>query len=187
MLGILASRAVKSRRRLPEDKYLEFVWRPNVAARRDPEWLDYVNLSIETINGQFFDIASGNWHRGMDGFWCVVAFDPAIMTHPDVHFATTNWLCTVGVRRAPGRAGLEALYVPRVHQYSDRYVERTPQHSAARPTCPQAEVLYPGELSTNYIQRIYVQNDDAAATIEAQCEAVGHSPVEVLVRPDALR
>ena len=49
-LGVLAAGAVKSRCRLPADKYLEHVYRPNSDIRKDRLWLDYVNLSIERIN-----------------------------------------------------------------------------------------------------------------------------------------
>ena len=49
-VGILASNAVKSRLRLPNDKYIERVYRLNASVRKDELWLDYVNLSIERIN-----------------------------------------------------------------------------------------------------------------------------------------
>ena len=60
-LGVLATGAVMSRKRLPEEKYLEHVYRPNSAIRKDQEWLDYVNLSITRINDWMFD-TSVCWH-----------------------------------------------------------------------------------------------------------------------------
>ena len=54
-VGILASKAVKIRCRLPKNQYLKHVYRPNAAFRKDRDWLDYVNLSIERINDWMFD------------------------------------------------------------------------------------------------------------------------------------
>src|SRR5437899_1547768 len=75
LVGILASRAVKPRKRLSTDKYLEHIYKPNCENRiRDSAWHDYVNLSIETINAHLFGISSGNWHRDLDGWWCILSF-----------------------------------------------------------------------------------------------------------------
>lgn len=60
-VGVLASRAVMSRKRLPEEEYLEHVYRPNSAIRKDQAWLDYVNLSITRINDWMFG-TSVRWH-----------------------------------------------------------------------------------------------------------------------------
>ena len=61
LTGVLAAKAVKSRARLPTDKYLEHVYQPNSAIRKDRAWLDYVNLSISRINDWMFD-SSTSWH-----------------------------------------------------------------------------------------------------------------------------
>jgi hypothetical protein len=42
-------------------------------------------------------------------------------------------------------------------------------------------VLYPGEVSTDYLQRIYVSDLLSRRTIRAQCEAVGHPDIEIVV------
>ena len=60
-VGVLASGVLKSRARLPSDQYLEHVYRPNAAFRKDHAWLDYVNLSIQRINDWMFD-TSTRWH-----------------------------------------------------------------------------------------------------------------------------
>src|ERR1700694_4667317 len=70
-VGILASKTLKSRRRLPRDQYLERVYRPNALNRsRDAAWLDYVSLSISRINDWMFD-TSERWHIADRVSWVV--------------------------------------------------------------------------------------------------------------------
>lgn len=182
VLGILASRALKSRERLPEDKYIEHVWVPACAARYDTEWLDYVNLSVSDINSALYRIAEGKWHAGLY-WWGVLSFVPEILDHAGVHFATTNNMYP-SVERGTGVEGFEALFAPQVAGRYGALHTRGPEHAPHRPTDPQAEVLYPGELSTEYLQRIYVSDTEARATIRAQCEAVEHADVDIEVKPD---
>jgi hypothetical protein len=181
VLGVLASRALKSRQRLPQDKYLEHIWIAACAVRYDTDWLDYVNLSVSDINSALYAIAAGKWHAG-EFWWGVLSFSPEILDHEGVHFATTNNRYPAA-RRGTGVEGFEALFADRVAgRYSGIRVRRE-GHPTHRPTDPQAEVLYPGELSTEYLQRIYVSDTEARATIRAQCEAVGHRDVVVEVKP----
>src|SRR5690349_15550012 len=84
LTGILASRAVKARRDLTSDKYLEHVYSPNCAVRRDQAWLGYVNLSIGRINARLWDISANKWHSNKDSWWCILVFDPIVLTHPGV-------------------------------------------------------------------------------------------------------
>ena len=77
LTGVLASKAVKSRSRLPTDKYLEHVYQPNSAIRKDRAWLDYVNLSITRINDWMFD-SSASWHVLEDNPW---VFLPSILSY----------------------------------------------------------------------------------------------------------
>src|SRR6266511_5391085 len=79
LLGILYSRLVLPRRRLPRNKLVEHVYMVNAEVRYDPEWTDYVNLSIAQINTRFFDIASRKWHRDKDLWWCILSFSPVIL------------------------------------------------------------------------------------------------------------
>jgi hypothetical protein len=182
VLGVLASRAVKSRQRLPEDKYIEHVWVPACAVRYDTDWLGYVNLSISDINSALYRIAEGKWHAGLY-WWGVLSFSPEILDHDGVHFATTNNMYPA-VRRGTGIDGFEALFADRVAgRYGVSHV-RGPEHPAHQPTDPQAEVLYPGELDTDFLQRIYVSGNEARATIRAYCDAVGHRHVDVEIDPD---
>lgn len=182
VLGILASGAVKSRARLPEEKYLEHIWVAACAVRYDNDWLDYVNLSVSDINSALFTIASGKWHAG-EYWWGVLSFDPEVLDHDGVHFATTNNRYP-SAKRGTGVKGFEALFAERVAGRYGSIRTRSPDQPSSRPTDPQAEVLYPAELPTDYLQRIYVADVISRATVLAQCEAVGHREFDVEVRPD---
>jgi hypothetical protein len=183
VLGVLASGALKSRTRLPEDTYLEHVWVAACAVRYDTDWLDYVNLSISDINSALYTIAAGKWHAGAY-WWGVLSFSPEILDHEDVHFSTTNNMYP-SVKRGSGVDGFEALFADRVAGRYGAVRDRSDSHPRSRPTDSQAEVLYPGELSTDYLQRIYVADVTSRATIRAQCEAVGHRDVDLEVTADA--
>lgn len=180
LLGILHTRFLKSRKRLPVDKQLEYIFKPNAIWRKDTQWLDYINLSISRINAQFFEISSNKWHRERDIWWCVLSFDPVIITHEGVYFATTNNMYT-SVKRGQGVEGLEALFAARLIQYSDKVVRRDPEQPLCYTTCSQAEVLYPGELSTEFLKKIYVNKSEHHDEICGQCSGVGHPTVEVIV------
>ena len=77
LVGMLASEAVLSRRRLPRDKYLKNIAFPNAKFRpeesgmfdKSRDWLDYVNLSISRINGPFYDVSAKKWHSAEDVWW----------------------------------------------------------------------------------------------------------------------
>ena len=182
--GILATGDVKSRKLLPKEKYLEYVYMYNCKERhRDTIWHDYVNLSLTTVNKKLFGISSGNWHAAMDGWWCILSFSPEILTHDGVIFTTTNNIYT-GVKRDTGPRGLEKLFSPRIIQWSNNIVRRNPNIPTNQPTCQQAEVLYPQELSIQYLQRIYVEADDHASAIESQFDVLNIPEYECLVEPD---
>ncbi len=181
LTGILASRTVLSRDRLPSEKYVEHVFRPNAKFRKDTRWLDYVNLSITKINAEFLG-TSERWalNAAEDVWWCVLAFDPAIMTHDGVYFATSNNIYT-GTCHGTGAAGLQGLFEPRVRQYLDRYAVRTADHLPSLPTCRQAEVLYPVAVSTEFLRTIYAIRDEHADVAAAIADTVGHAAVPVEV------
>lgn len=153
-VGILAAGAVKSRAQLPEDKYLEHVYRPNARLRKDQAWLDYVNLSIERINDWMFQ-TSVKWHAADNNPWVVLSFNPQILAHPGVVFTTTNNIYPA-CRRAEGLAGFSAMFADLVRGRYDTKCDRSNKRPEW-PTDRQAEVLYPGELSCAHLQRIDVQ------------------------------
>ena len=172
-LGVLASRAVMSRRRLPEEQYLEHVYRPNSAIRKDQAWLDYVNLSITRINDWMFE-HSVRWHIKDDNPWVVLTFDPVLLGDPGVVFATTNNIYPA-CRRAEGLGGFQNLFADSV---TGRTSPGTMRHDrtgkpANWPTDRQAEVLYPCEVPCEYLRRIDVQREDTIDTMHGILGGLG--------------
>ena len=166
-VGVLAARAVKSRARLPEDKYLEHVYQPNTKFRKDCAWLDYVNLSVQRINDWMFT-HSVRWHAAEGNPWVVLSFDPKILAHPGVVFTTTNNIYP-SCKRAEGLAGFNQMFMGSVLGRFDKRHDRVGK-PLQWPTDRQAEILYPGELSCDYLQRMDVQSEEAVDTI---CGALG--------------
>ncbi|WP_084397067.1 DarT ssDNA thymidine ADP-ribosyltransferase family protein [Hydrogenophaga pseudoflava] len=183
-LGILASKALKSRERLGADPQLEKIFFPNAENRsRDAQWLDYVNLSVSQINERFFSISARNWHRDKDFWWAIISIHPDVMTHDGVYFTTTNNMYS-GVRRQSGLIGLESMFAPRVTQWAGNVVTRSTNAPLNAPTCNQAEVLYPAQLSTQYVRCIYTHSGRDADELAGQMAAVGHEPIAIEVRPE---
>lgn len=190
LAGILGAGSVLSRQRLPKSKYLEHVYAPNAAARKDHRYLDYVNLSISRLNTEFFGHSS-RWHAQEDLWWCALAFDPSILEHEGVLFTTTNNIYT-GCRRGAGVDGLTAMFAPKVERWVGNYARRSPDMADSWTTCHQAEVLYPGSLSVADLTAVYVATGPHADIAAATCEIllpVGQknrtgSTVSVIVDPD---
>lgn len=182
-LGVLAAGVVKSRRRLPEDRYLEYVYRPNSEIRKDTAWLDYVNLSIERINDWMFD-ASTRWHVTDDNPWVVLSFVPEILAHPGVVFTTTNNIYPACMR-AEGLAGFSLMYADIVRGRYGKAHDRADKQPAW-PTDRQAEVLYPGELSRAHLQRIDVQMEDSIDSIHGMLAGLNLS-VPVRYAPEVFK
>ena len=175
-VGILASGAVKARASLPEDKYLEHIYRPNVPYRKDPQWSGYVNLSIERINVAMFHYSVAS-HAKENNPWVVLSFHSSILTHPGVVFTTTNNIYPA-CRRAEGLAGFNCMFAEAVQGRYDTVHTRRDQ-PRSWPTDRQAEVLYPSELSCKYLQRIDVQMKESLEKIEG---AQGALATQVPVR-----
>ena len=168
-VGVLAAKALKSRERLGEDQYLERVYQPNAAFRKDEAWLDYVNLSIERINEWMFQ-TSTRWHAAQNNSWVVLSFVPRILSHPGVVFATTNNIYP-SCERAEGLDGFGRMFAETVRGYYGEIRNRKGK-SDSWPTDRQAEVLYPGEVCCGYLQRIDVQLEDALETIHGAMGAL---------------
>ena len=182
-LGILSSKAIGPRTLLAEDPQLEKIFYPNAADRqRDEAWHGYVNLSISNINERFFDICANHWHRDKDFWWAVFAVSPEVMLHEGVYFTTTNNMYS-GVQRQTGEKGFCSLFAPVVVRWNGNSVRRSAAAPSTSPTCNQAEVLYPGALSTDYVQRVYVRSDEYADELAGQIAVSGHGPLEITVEP----
>jgi len=186
-LGVLHSRSLNSRQRLPEDEQLKFIFQPNAASRdKDIAWLDYVNLSIERINESFFEVCSRKWHKERDIWWCVLEFSPSILTHPGVHFSTTNNIYT-SVVRGEGEQGLEAMFQSPIELWKGNLVYRNQSYLDSWPTCRQAEVLYPVAVSTADLVAIHVRTAAESDEVAAQVGATGHPGVRIVVDDEIFR
>ncbi len=180
LLGILQGGCVLARSKLPQKAWCE-VYDPNAEERWDKEWYDYINLSISRINAYFFRICEQTWHQDKDIFWVLLAFDPAIMTHPGVKFTTTNNGYSRNVRRASGPTGFEALFAPNIPERVGKVVSRPTDHPDDLSTCPQAEVLYPERLSLGFLRTVYVGDGDTKDAVVALFKTLGQTLVDVIV------
>ncbi|MGH3115878.1 MAG: DarT ssDNA thymidine ADP-ribosyltransferase family protein [Gaiellales bacterium] len=184
-VGICATRAVKSRRLLPEDNYLEHVYRPNALDRsRDSAWHDYVNLSVSRINDWMFG-ASRRWHVTEGVSWVLLSFITKLLGDPGVVFTTTN-NAYAGVTRAEGLEGFEQMFADRVIGSYYGTVQRSPGHPSSFPTHRQAEVLYPFELPISYLQKIYVQTEEGLDNVEGALGATD-TDVPAQLAPEVFR
>ena len=168
-VGVIAAKALKSRARVGEDEYLERVYRPNAIFRKDQEWLDYVNLSIERINESMFQ-TSTRWHADESNSWVVLSFQPRILSHPGVVFTTTNNIYPF-CERAEGLSGFRSIFAGTVRGYYGQERNRDGKLDSW-PTDRQAEVLYPGEVSCAHLQRIDVQLEQSLETIHGAMGAL---------------
>lgn len=183
MIGILASRSIKSRARLNCDQYLERIYLANCPNRsRDSLWHGHISLSIERVNSHLFK-ASGSWHNSEGNWWYILAIAPEIACHSGVHFATTNNMYS-GVKRAEGADGLEALYRPKITRFSGSVIERPRDFPAAYPTCIQAEVLYPNDIPIEHVQKIYAREAKDIDSLKGYFAGFCIDPIPSEVRPE---
>ena len=165
--GILATGSLKARNLLSRDEYLEYIYQYNCPERgRDKDWWDYVNLSITSVNRHLFGISAGKWHACENGWWCILSFSPEIFAHDGVWLTTTNNMYT-GVERQKGSVGLEAMFATNIVQWPGKCITRPASLPDNQTTCNQAEVLYPREVSLQYLNKVYVANNDDAAGFDS--------------------
>jgi hypothetical protein len=190
LVGIMSAGSLFSHARLPAERQLSHILQINCSDRsRDQAWHGYVNLSISRVNSSFFDIARNRWHATKDLYWCVLGFDPEILTHEGVLFSTTNNAYDATIR-ASGEAGLEALFAPAVRQFPTKVIYRSQGLSGNLPTCSQAEALYPEAVPVRYLRRVYVPSDDIANEAEAQiavCAPALSEKFQLVVDPSHFR
>lgn len=167
IVGILATGFLRSRFKLSEDQFLQHILFPNAAIRpeeaecfdKSNNWLDYVNLSISEINSRYFQV-SGKWHGAKDVWWGILAFDPVIMEHEGVYFATTNNSYEY-CKRGGGVEGFNALFSPLIQRKPPSWKVLRLNRLDNLPTCEQAEVLYPQKVSTQFLKTIYVADESS--------------------------
>ena len=181
LTGVLHQRQVKARSLLKEDETLEFILKLNTAKIYDANWKGYVNLSISRINKALFGY-SENWHPDED--WRILAFDPAIMCHEQVHFVTTNNAYWQHLHRGVGAQSLAALFADEVAGIYGKPIRRTNRMPDSWTTDVQAEVLYPGSLSTKFLKTIYVRTEDDADSVAGTLAALQHPDVPIRIAPE---
>jgi hypothetical protein len=185
IVGILSQREVLSRRRLPREKLLEHIAYPNASTRpeeawyfdKSEDWLDYVNLSLSEVNSRFLDV-SNRWHADEDVWWVILSFEVSIVSHAGVWFATTN-NGYPHCKRKRGREGLEALFespIPRKGNWAAYRAQREPR----LPTCEQAEVLYPKSVSTDYLRKVYVSQEEHISIVRGWLREFEYPDVQVV-------
>ena len=193
--GTLHKGFLMSRPRLNEEEILRHVlqlnWenRPEVSADFDnsEDWIRFVNLSVSAINHRLFRLSRAR-HNVTGIWWCILGFDPEIMTHEGVYFATTNNGYDACIRDV-GKSGIKALFAPKVQRKSSRMhggpwsVQRG-SRSIELPTCEQAEVLYPDQLDIEHLRKIYVEENEHHDMIAGLLAENGYENIKVLVEPN---
>lgn len=195
--GVFHNRFLMARPRLNADQYLRHVLQLNWENRPEEDeffdksenWINFVNLSISEINARLFRL-SRDRHTAAGLWWCILSFDPEIMTHNGVWFATTNNGYDACIR-GNGQVGLQSLFAQRVQRkvnglYGPWNASRVGR-SSELPTCEQAEVLYPDQLSLEYLRKIYVVENEHHDMIAGLLVDFGYENVDVLVQPDKFR
>lgn len=163
LAGILHSSALKARRYLPEDYQVRHVYKPNAPDRsRDWCWHGYANLSLTDINREFFR-RSRHWDS--EAKWVIIRFDPTILGDPGVVFCTTNNAYPT-VRRGEGLSGFNQMFAAEVPWGYWGSVSTRRNRAANQTTDPQAELLYPYELSLEHLQGIVVEDEGVLETVD---------------------
>jgi ssDNA thymidine ADP-ribosyltransferase, DarT len=179
MMGSLFVRRLLSRSRVQDDPDLAFICLP-VWPVKASAWVDYVSLSIHSINLDLWERAVANLP---ERWWAILAFDPEILDHDGVWFATTNNIYPA-CRRGQGADGFAALYEdPVIGRYGVPC--RRAGLPAPQPTDRAAEVLYPEAVDMDHLLRIYVRTPEDRRTIRAWGTAMDVAIPPVEVRPEA--
>lgn len=159
LVGILDSSTVKSRRNLPAEERLKYIYHANAENRsRDLQWHEYINLSITEINIHMFNY-SRQWHP--NDTWVILGFSPEILGDSGVVFCTTNNAYAV-VHRCAGLRGFNQMFAKEVRWGHRGDVCTRHGRKRNQTTDPQAEVLYPHELSTDHLHTITVRDGDTS-------------------------
>lgn len=180
--GILASGAVKSRQGLPEDELVQYVYEPNAVDRSlDESWLGYVNCSITAINAPMFRFSQ---RQHPDATWVILEFGPKILGDGGVVFCTSNNIYPA-TRRGRDLQGFEQLFAPKVAGWYGHLAARA-DRSPRETTDPQAEVLYPFELSLKHLHTVIVPDDDVYEAVDAALSHFAAEP-KIDLNPEAFR
>lgn len=182
VMGSVMKWKVLSRERVEGDEELAFTYE-GIWPRRDPDWIDYISLSVSRINLDLYNRSRAHYP---DFWWAVMSFDPEILNHDGVWFTTTNNVYDDVCRRGEGVDGFEDMFSDEVlwGYYGSvfRRGEGTPDHWT---TDRAAEVLYPAELSLDHLCRLSVPGLQHRRLVNAWCEAYGRAELPIEVDPGA--
>lgn len=181
-LGMLSQAQVLPNSKLHQEDLLAFIFKQNSQTRKEKnvKWLDYVNLSISKLNHEFFSY-SKYIHRDTEMFWVVLSFSPQILEHDEVFFTTTNNIYP-SCKRSQGDEGFINMFNNPIEGKFQAKFFRGDKHLSSWTTCEQAEVLYPEGLSLDYLNKIYVLNEDSKSCVKAQMSLYNKS-IETVVEP----
>ena len=183
LVGILDRSAVKARADLMRDTRLRFVAEGNAPDRsRDVLWHDYINMSVTAINRRMFRFSK---RQHPDAQWVILEFGPEILGDPGVVFCTTNNAYEVA-HRSRGLRGFEQMFTEEVPWGHIGSVHVRFETGADRTTDPQAEVLYPFELSLDYLHTITVGDEETLEAVVA-AKAISSHRSDISLRPEAFR
>ncbi len=160
-IGVLKTRALIPRAQLPKEEQLEYILKPNCDVRKDAPWTNHNSLSVSKINTQFFRFSQREHGVSKDLWWCILAFHPDILAHPDVVFSTGNntWPRSL---KGKGVDGFAQMFADPVPGRYDTWVRRQMGMPDSLPTSIEAEVLYPGRLAIDHLTRTYFLTQDNA-------------------------
>jgi hypothetical protein len=75
------------------------------------------------------------------------------------------------------------LFADKITRWTGNEVCRDKSCPPHKTTCSQAEVLYPKEISTEFIEKIYVAKAENKDEILGIFAAVGNPAIEIIVKP----
>lgn len=187
LLGIFASGGIWSRDRLNNDQHLENIKLLNCKSRKDPNWTDYVNMSISVVNDRMLG-TSKSWHAESEVWWSVLSFSPEILADDGIWFTTTNNTYDKNVRRGQGLDGIRDIYSEEVPWGWYGAVSNRIGTPEDLPTNDQAEVLYPARVPLDKLQAIYVQQPEHIDEIVGWIATMADVPnVAVSCRPEVFK
>jgi hypothetical protein len=180
-MGAVMKWAVLSREQVENDPDVAFIYE-GVWERKDPEWVDYVSLSVSRINLDLYQRSRAHFP---DYWWAILSFDVAILDQEGVWFTTTNNIYPP-CERGQGSAGFEAMFGSPIEwgYYGYRKVRRG-DHLEHWPTDRAAEVLSPTRVSLDSLRKLYVPGEQHRRLVNAWSESFGKPsvPVEVNLEP----
>jgi hypothetical protein len=184
MMGLICRGALLSRQRVADDPELAFIFQ-NIWPVKAPRWVDHISMSISQINLDLFQRSRSNYPQF---WWAVLSFTPDILDGDGVWFTTTNNAYEDTCERGQGLEGFEAMFADRIsYGYYGSVAHRAASRSDALATHRAAEVLYPGELTFEHLQAVYVLEAQHRRLIGAWCSAYGYPQMPVEINPDAFR